>query len=342
VVVTALVALAVVAGLAAFFSTRAAAHREYTVAYVGGAADYVQSMARGSRAAAKRLGVHYVLAGQNAPDDHALSKVYRSLIARHVDAIFSQGYDRGLTQTFAKIRKAGILLIASGDDIAAERDLWVTQSDPAAYGRALADALASQIHNKGEYAILEQDGQFPIATRWAHLVKHYITSTYPKMKLAGVIEGTGAGDQTEVDVVKGFISAHPHLKGLIGITPTEASVAARAIIQAGKVGQVFSAGNGDDRLGDTQSPQYVRSGATELVYVGSPVTLGYLTVWAAKYLLAGHRFKERPTRPQDHAGRPYHVGGPIGTVWYLGHGLLPAGQPFTVTKANVDRYANQF
>jgi DNA-binding SARP family transcriptional activator/ABC-type sugar transport system substrate-binding protein len=339
-VVAGLVAVVVVAGLAAFLSTRAAAHhRRYTIAFVTWSADYVQSMARGSRAAAKRLGVHYMVAGENAPD---LTKVYQAMIARHVDAIISGGYDPSLTQTFAKVRKAGILLISSGDDIAAERDLWVTQSDPHAYGRALADALASQMHNKGEYAILEQEGQYPIATRWAHLVKHYITRTYPKMKLTGVIEGSGAGDQTEVDTVKSFISAYPHLKGLIGITPNEATVAAKAILQAGKVGRVFSAGNGDDRLGDTELPQYVRSGATELVYVGSPVTLGYLTVWAANYLLTGHRFKERPAIPQDHAGRAYQVGGPIGTVWYLGHGELPAGQPLTVTKANVNLWATKF
>ena len=340
-IVAGFAAAAAVAASVAVLTTRAA-HREYTIAYVGGAADYVQSMARGSREAAKRLGVRYIVTGGSAPDDYALSKVYQSLIARHVDAIISGGYDPGLAATFAKVRKAGILLISSGDDIAAKRDLWVTQSDPGSYGRALADALASQMHNKGEYAILEQERQFPIATRWGRLVQGYVAKTYPKMKLDTVIYGTGSWDQTDVDSLKAFISAHPQLRGLIGITPAMAWAAAEAITQAGKVGRVFSAGNGDDRLGDTKSPQYIRSGATELVYVGSPVKLGYLTVWAAKYLLTGHRFKERPKIPQDHAGRAYQVGAPIGIVWYLGHGELPAGQPFTVTKANVDRYANKF
>ena len=332
-VVAGLAALAAMAASAAFLATRGAAHREYTIAFVTQDADYVQSMARGSREAAKRLGVHYIVVGKSAPDAYHLSKVYQSMIKRHVDAIISGGYDPTLTQTFADVRKAGIRLISSGDDIAAKRDLWVTQSDPVAYGRALADALASQIHDKGEYATLEQYGQFPIATAWARLVRAYIAKAYPKMKLDGMIAGTGNGDQAEVDSVKSFISAHPHLKGLIGITPPEAWVAAEAITQAGKIGRVFSAGNGDDRLGDSQLPQFVRSGAAEFVYVGSPVKLGYLTVWAAKYLLTGHRFK-----PQA-----YHVGGPIGVVWYdQERGVLPAGQPFTITKANVDRYATKF
>jgi len=331
-VVAGLVAVAAVA-VSLALSNRGAAHRGYTIAFVTQDADYVQSMARGSRKAAKRLGVHYIVAGKTARDPYALSKVYQSMIARHVDAIISGGYDPALTQTFAKVRKAGILLISSGDDIAGKRDLWVTQSDPKAYGRALADALASQIHYKGEYAILEQYGQYPIATAWARLVKAYIARSYPKMKLDGVIRGFDSWHQPDVDEVKGFISAHPHLKGLIGITPPEAWAAAKAITEAGKIGHVFSAGNGDDRLGDSPLPNFVRNGAAEFVYVGSPVKLGYLSVWAANYLLARHRFKPRA----------YSVGGPIGVVWYQPqHRLLPAGQPFTVTKANVDLYASKF
>ena len=331
-VVAGLVAVAAVA-VSLALSNRRAAHRGYTIAFVTQDADYVQSMARGSREAAKRLGISYIVAGKTAPDDYALSKVYQSMIARHVDAIISGGYDPALAQTFAKVRKAGILLISSGDDIAAKRDLWVTQSDPKAYGHALADALAFQIDHEGEYAILEQYGQFPIATTWARQVKGYIAKTYPKMKLAGAVYGTGNWRQADVDSVKSFISAHPHLKGLIGITPPEAWAAAEAITEAGKIGQVFSAGNGDDRLGDSPLPNFVRNGAAEFVYVGSPVKLGYLSVWAANYLLTGHRFKRRA----------YQVSGPIGVVWYRPqHRLLPAGQPFTVTKANVDLWANKF
>ncbi len=289
---------------------------------------------RGSRRAARRLGVRYILTGGAANPDYELSKVYQSMIARHVDAIISQGYDPTLRPIFARIRKARIPLISSGDDIAGKRDLWVSQSGPTEYGRALADALASQIHDKGEYAILEQQDQYPIATTWARIVKHYISEAYPNMKLVKVIDGTGAGDSSEIDSVKSFIAHHPKLKGLIGITPTEAYMAADAIIQTGRVGQVFSASNGDDRLGDTPQPRWVRSGAAELVYASDPVKQGYLTIWAAKYLLTGHHF-----RP----GIAYQVRGPIDIVWYYPkHRELRLGQPLTITKANVDLYATKF
>lgn len=306
-----------------------AAHRRYTFAYVKPG---VPAMARGGREAARRLGLGYIVAGavNTSPDPITL---YRSMIARHVDVIASDGYDATLKPIFRKIRKAGILLISSGDDVAGERDLWVSQSDPAAYGRALADALASQIHGKGEYAILGEHGQYPIADTWEKIVEAYIPKAYPNMKLDGVLTETGAGDEAEVDSVKRFMAAHRNLKGLIGVVPTEAYMAAEAITQAGRIGQVSSAGNGGDGLEGTPLPGWVRSGAAEVVLAGNPITLGYLTVWAANYLLTGHHFRSGA----------YHVGGPIGLVWYYAkHRELRLGPPLTVTKTNVALYANRF
>lgn len=306
-----------------------AAHRTYTFAYVN---PYLPALSIGARKAAKRLGVRYLVTDRNGSDQEAI-KDFRSMIARHPDSIATGGYNPALKPVFTQIRKAGILLIASDDDIAGARDLWVSPSDPAAYGRALADALASQIHGKGEYAILGERGQFPIATTWEKVIEAYVPKAYPKMKLDGVLTETGAGDEAEVNSVKSFMAAHPKLNGLIGAVPTEAYMAAEAITQAGRIGQVFSAGNGDGGLKGTPFPGWVRSGAAEVVLVGDQINVGYLTVWAAKYLLTGHHF-----RPGA-----YQVGGPIGLVWYYAkHRELRLGQPLTITKANVDRYANRF
>jgi rhamnose transport system substrate-binding protein len=260
-------------------------------------------------------------------------RYYKSLIARHVDAISTGGYDPALEPIFKRVRKAGIRLISSGDDIAGRRDLWVNYSALPAFARAMADALASQIHDKGEYALLDEQGEFPVAHTWGKEVAAYIAKAYPNMKSDGLQTETGAGDQAEVDSVKSFMSAHPNLKGLIGITPTETYMAAEAITQAGRIGQVFSAGNGGGDFKGTPLVGWVRSGAMVDVVVGDPIKLGYLTVWAAHYLLTGHHF-----RPGA-----YRVGGPIGLVWYYRkHQELRLGQPITITKKNVAQYANRF
>jgi rhamnose transport system substrate-binding protein len=309
-----------------------AAHRKYTIAYL----TYVQ-YARGGREAAKRIGVR-ILAPTCVPSFAACSPsqevtLYTSMIARHVDAIVSDGYNPALTPIFRNVRKAGILLISSGDDIAGGRDLWVGPSDPVAYGQALADALASQMGKQGEYAILDEQGEFPIAKTWKKVVEDYIPKAYPKMKLDGALTETGAGDPAEVDSVKSYMAAHPNLKGLIGIAPTEAYMAGEAITQAGRIGQVFSAGNGGSSLADPQLRGYVQSGAAELVFTANPINLGYLTAWAAHYLLTGHHF-----RPGA-----YQVGGPIGVVYYYDkHQELRLGQPLTITKTNLGEYANKF
>lgn len=302
-----------------------AAHHPYTVAFVadGFPSPRDEAVARGGRAAARALGIHFLLS--SATD-------YDSLIALHVKAIVTEGYEPAMAPTLDRVRAAGILLLSSGDDIAAKRTLWVNQSDDVAYAHALADALATQIQRRGEYAIAIQPGQFPVANEWVRLVKAYVAKVYPAMKLDGIVHGSDSNGQPMPSWVETFMAAHPKLKGFVGITPRSADGVALAITQAHKVGTIFSAGNGGGDF-TPPLPGWVRSGATELVFGSDPVRLGYLTVWAANYLVTGHRFKPGV----------YQVGGPIGLVrYYAKKQELRLGPPLTVTKTNVDRYANAF
>jgi rhamnose transport system substrate-binding protein len=327
-----IVAIALAVSLAAVAASllarpSGAAHRRYTIA------DLTGNMGKAGQEEATRLGVRLlvpksVLLGSCCSTSGWI-KIYKSMIARHVDAIISNGYDPTLTSTFREVRKAGILLISSADDIAGKRDLYVGYSAPAVYGHALADALASQIGKKGEYAIIDEQGEYPIAQTWKKVVENYIPKAYPNMKLDGAPSEIPTGDQNEVDAVKSFMSAHPNLRGMISITPKETYATGEAITQAGRIGQIFSAGNGGMTPLDSQLAGYVRGGAAELVYVDSNRKLSYLTVWAANYVLTGHHFKFGA----------YQVAGPIGQVWYYPKNReLRLDQPLTVTKKNLDHY----
>lgn len=277
----------------------------------------------GAREAAKRLGVRTVFS--HPYDVH-------QLIAGHDDAIASDGYDPSLRPFFRKARKAGVLVLSSGDHIAGKNDLWVNYSGATDFGHALADALASQIQDKGEYAILEEQHQYPIGTTWEKIVAAYIPQAYPNMKLDGVLNLTGAGDQAELDAVESFMSAHPGLRGLIGIAPTEAYMAAAAITQTGEIGQIFAAGNGGSSLKGTDMVGYVKSGSTVDVMPGDPVKLGYLTVWAAHRLLTGHHFRAGEYRLGEWGLR---------VTYHPKHQELRLGQPLTITSANLDQYVGQ-
>src|SRR5262249_47675936 len=114
-----------------------AASRRSTIAFAPDGTDssYAQAMARGGRAAAKALAARHVYTAINS---------YQSRIAQHVDAILTAAYEPALRPILAEVRAAGIPLLSQGDDIAGPRIVWVSYSDPVAYGEALADALASQ------------------------------------------------------------------------------------------------------------------------------------------------------------------------------------------------------
>jgi rhamnose transport system substrate-binding protein len=331
------VALSLAASAAALLAgPSGAAHRRYTIAFAtdGTSSPRVQAIARGGRAAAKRLGVRFILAGPGiaGPNDGFQQITFPWLIARHVDAIATEGFIPELKSTLAKVRLAGITLIASGDDIDAKRALWIGHSNPVEYAQALADALASQMKGRGEYAIARQPRQFPIANEWQRLIEAYVAKTYPNMHLDAVIQGSDVNGTPEFASVRKFVAAHPHLKGLIGVVPRAAYSVSEAIIHTHRVGEVFSADNGGGSFGDPL-PGYVHKGVAQIVFVSDPVKLGYLTVWATNYLLTGHTF-----RPGA-----YQVGGRIGLVsYYAHHQELRLGQPLTITNANVDLYANKF
>jgi hypothetical protein len=214
--------------------------------------------------------------------------------------------------------------------------VWVNQTGPAQFSHALADALASQMNQRGQFVIvscLRSAGAYPIVGTFLKLTKAYIQRRYPQMQRVGVAYGDLGNGDVDTHMFNRLMRAHPQLGGLIFLCPGEADNQPPLLVQAHKVGQVFTAGNGGDCPPvDDNYLTSVRLGAEEIVCEGDPAKLGYLTVWAADYLAHGHRF----------APRSYDVGGPVGTVHYFSHNQeLRLGQPLTITKANLDQYAGQ-
>lgn len=169
-----------------------------------------------------------------------------------------------------------------------------------------------------------------IVRTWLKRTKAYIRRRYPRMHRAGVVYGGIGNGPAGTLVLRPLLKAHPHLRGLIFLCPSESYTGPPQLVRAHKVGKVFSAGNGADC-----PPLYIAyaksvlRGSAEMVCAGDPVKLGYLTVWAAHYLAGRHTF----------APGPYDVGGPVGTVRYYSQDEeLPLGQPITITKSNLGQY----
>lgn len=329
-------AIAAAAGLLASTSS-GAAKTQRTIGLVlpdpnsGGALS--APVEQGGSAAASALGDNLVTIPADGPD--AMTSAVKSLIAQHVAAIAvttDQGYGtvKKVLPALAQARAAGIPTLSFEQQFPGS--VWVPQSTPAQYAHALADALASQMKAKGQYAIVACRPAESIVQSWLKAVEAYVPKRYPRMKRVAVVYGDSGNGDVDTHMFRRLTKRHRDLRGMILLCPGESIILPKQVIKAHKVGKVFSAGNGQ-LCPPVYLPWYgrnIQSGAEEIVCAGDPIKLGYLTVWAADYLGSGRTFTPGP----------YDVGGPVGTVHYYSQNEeLPLGQPLTITKANVDQYA---
>lgn len=293
-------------------------------------------VSRGAQAAAAALGDQ--LATKQASDAATLTTAIKSLIAQHVTAIAAENDTDNETdaaavnQALAQARSAGIPTLSLAFHPGTPGSVWISQSSPAQYAHAFADALASQMRQRGQYIIVPCTPHEPIVDTWLASIKTYVQHRYPRMHRVGVVYSGDGNDAAGTLVLRPLLRAHPHLRGLIFLCQGASYTGPPQLIQAHKVGKVFSAGNG---IGYACPPvdepwlTSVRLGAEEIVCPGDPAKLGYLTVWAADHLAGGQTF----------ASGSYDVGGPVGTVRYFSQNEeLRLGQPLTITKANLVKY----
>jgi ABC-type sugar transport system substrate-binding protein len=288
----------------------------------------------GAKAAAAALGDQLAIT-EDASDASTQISTIDSLIAQHVAAI-AVNTDQGpatikqVLPALARARAAGIPTLSFEQQYPGS--VWVNQSSPAQYAHALADALASQTRDRGQYVIVPCRPAESIVKTWLKAVETYIPGRYPRMRQAGVVYGGTGNGPAGTLVLRPLLRKYPHLRGFIFLCPSESYTGPPQLAHAHLIGKVFSAGNGADC-----PPLYVAyansvlAGSAEMVCGGDPAHLGYLTIWAADHLAGDNTLAFTPGS--------YDVGGPVGTVRYFSHDEeLRLGQPLTITKANLDQY----
>jgi ABC-type sugar transport system substrate-binding protein len=340
--------LVVLAGIAAGTLAAGSSGARGTQRTVGlimadGAAAFDDRFDAGARASATAFGDHLVIAKAN--ETSAQVRTIHSLVARHAAAILidpgiaiDPNNPAGAKQVYRALARARAARVAtvSYELHAPGINVWVNQASPAQFAQALADALASQMKQQGQFVIvscLRSAGAYPIVGTWLKLTKAYVQRRYPQMERVGVAYGDLGNGTVDSDLFNRLMRAHPQLRGLIFLCPGEAYNQPPLLVHAHKVGEVFTAGNGGG-CPPVDDPYLtsVRLGAEEVVCEGDPANLGYLTVWAADQLAHGHRLTPGS----------YDVGGPVGTVRYFSRNHeLRLGQPVTITKANLAQYAGE-
>jgi rhamnose transport system substrate-binding protein len=329
------IALAIAAGAAVAVAlpggSSGAPQKTYKIAFVPKliGIPYFNAMQVGGKQAAKKLGVNFIYQGPTTADSAKQIEVINSLISRRVDAIAVAPDDPvAVKPILGRAKSAKIRTLSSDTDAAGNREVWVNQASTQGIGIGVSEALASQMKGEGKWAVVSCGPTAQNLNSWIAVQKSYIAKKYPKMKLVKVVYA-GEDQAQAVKLSKDLMTANPDLKGLVGECSVSAPGVAQAVTELKKIGKVYSTGISTP----TVMAPYIRSGAQAKVVLWNPINLGYLTVWAAKYLLDGHTFKPGS----------YKVGGDVGTVnYYAAKQELRLGPPLVFTKQNIGKYVNKF
>ena len=287
---------------------------------------YFNAMQDGGNKAAQDLGVEFIYTGPTTADVAKQAEIVDNLITRGVNAIAVAPNDpAAIAPVLKKAKARGILVMTSDTDGAQDvRDVFVNQALQDEIGYMVMDTLAKDMGEEGEFAIVSCGPTAWNLNTWI-LYELQELAKYPKMKLV-TIRYAEEDVQQAINVMQDLINAFPNLKGVIGQCSTSAPGVAEAVEQAGKTGQIACGGLSVPSM----MAKYVHSGTVKGFVCWNPVDLGYLTVWAAKYILDKNKFAD---------GKTYDVKGIETKPRYIAKDkMLVLGPPKVFDASNVDNF----
>ncbi|MCX7667714.1 MAG: autoinducer 2 ABC transporter substrate-binding protein [Atribacterota bacterium] len=314
----------------AVLSLSSVAFAKYKIAFVPKliGIPYFNAMEEGGKKAAADLDVEFIYTGPVTADVAKQIEIVDNLITQGVNAIAVAPNDpAAIAPVLKKAKEKGIVVMTSDTD-GDFRDLFVNQALQDEIGYTTMDELAKAMGEEGEFAIVSCGPTAWNLNTWI-LYELQRLANYPKMKLV-TIRYAEEDVQQAINVMLDLINAFPNLKGVIGQCSTSAPGVAEAIEQAGKSGQIVATGISVPSM----MAKYVKSGTVKSFVLWNPVDLGYLTVWAAKYLLDGNQFED---------GKEYDVPGISTKPKYIAKDkMLVLGPPKVFDSSNIEEFEKLF
>lgn len=192
-----------------------------------------------------------------------------------------------LEVAMAEARDAGIIVISHEAPSAENVDYDVEAFQNSAYGEHFMKALAEQMGEEGEYAIIVGSVQAQTHVEWADAAVAYQKANYPNMKLACDYIESGEDHDTAYNKTKEALKTYPNLKGIIGCSVIDPAGAALAVEEAGLVGKVTIVGTSvSDVVGN-----YLESGAVYMFSSWDTSATSYAMCEASKIVAAGGTVK---------------------------------------------------
>jgi rhamnose transport system substrate-binding protein len=286
---------------------------------------YFEAMNTGGQKAAQELGIEWIYRGSSTADPGAQTEIVNSLIQQRVDVLVVAPNDPdSMAPVLQEAADAGIKVMTADTDAPnSVREAFVNQASPEGIGTALTDALLEAMGGQGKYAIVSCGQTAANLNSWIEVQKKVTAEKYPNAEIVDIVYA-GEDEAQSVSMAKDLMNAHPDLKGLVGECTASAPGVAKAVTEAGKVGQVFTTG-----LGTPQSmKQYLENGSSSAAILWDVEQLGYLTAWAGLQVASGTPFQAtNNVNPELPA-----------VAWDSGSKTLLLGDPLRITTDNVDQY----
>jgi rhamnose transport system substrate-binding protein len=286
---------------------------------------YFEAMNTGGQKAAQELGIEWIYRGSSTADPGAQTEIVNSLIQQRVDVLVVAPNDPdSMAPVLQEAADAGIhVMTADTDAPNSVREAFVNQATADGIGTALTDALLEAMGGKGKYAIVSCGQTAANLNSWIEVQKKVTAEKYPDAQIVDIVYA-GEDEAQSVSMAKDLMNAHPDLTGLVGECTASAPGVAKAVTEAGKIGQVFTVG-----LGTPQSmKQYLDNGSSSAAILWDVEQLGYLTAWAGLQVASGTPIQET-NKVNDQL---------TAVKWDPNQKMLLLGDPLRITTDNVNNY----
>ncbi len=294
---------------------------------------FFEACHRGAEEAAKELGnVEIIYTGPTTPTAEGQIEIIRSLTAQKVDGIIVSANDPDSLVTITKkAMHRGIPVMSFDSAIAdAGRLVHMSPSDSKFIGEQQVELMGQAMDYKGEFAIVSASSQATNQNEWIGYMKEALKNN-PKYKDMELVAVTYGDDQTDKSYreAQALIRKYPNLKGIEAPTSVGFPASAKAVIDEGKVGQVFVTGLGLP----SEVAGYVKKGVVKNFALWNPIDLGYTSVFIMKDLIN----KTITWKKGDKV-----VAGRMGEIPVRDGGLMVMGAPFVFNADNIDNWSSVF
>lgn len=294
---------------------------------------FFEASNRGAQEAAAEIGgMEVIYTGPTTPTAEGQIEIIRSLIAQKVDGIIISANDPdSLVTITSRALKRGIPVMSFDSGIAEKgRIVHLAPSDSKLIGYQQVELMGQAIDYEGEFAIVSASSQATNQNEWIGFMKEALEkdAKYKKMKLVAVTYGDDQTDKSYREA-QALLRKYPGLKGIEAPTSVGFPASGKAVIDEGKLGQVFVTGLGLP----SEVTGYVKKGVVQNFALWNPVDLGYSSVFIMKGLIDKKLKGEKGEALK--AGR-------MGDITVRDGGLMIMGEPFVFNSENIDQWSQVF